>query len=77
MAKNEENKELFILDVNVQIRKVNRVGGYDQWTNEQINVSEKIELGTLDFIEVAAILGQFHELAETIKKEREKRSGNS
>jgi hypothetical protein len=39
-------------------------------TGNQLHVEEQAEIDAASFYEVAAVLGRFHELAETIKAEQ-------
>lgn len=57
----------FQLEVRVEVRQVLPHGG---WTNNALTVQHTVELGTLDFLELAAVLGRFHELGEKIRTER-------
>lgn len=57
----------YTLRVSVEITSQ---GGY--YSGGRLGVQENIELGTLGFIELAQVLGRFHELAQTIEKERER-----
>jgi hypothetical protein len=45
---------------------------YDDHRGDRLNVHEEIELGSdLQFLEIAKILGVFHDLANKIKQERQ------
>lgn len=58
----------FQLEVRVEVREV---GPHGEWRgNNQLSVNHSMTLGTLNFLELAGILGRFHELGETIKNER-------
>jgi len=50
-----------------------RVDIYQPQGGGSINVNESFEVNDCDFIEMAKILGQFHELAKRIKSEREQK----
>lgn len=39
--------------------------------NEGLSVEDSLDLGQAGFMEIAGVLGRFHELAEVIKKERD------
>lgn len=39
---------------------------------ERLNVDEQMKVSAADFMEICAILGRFHELAEKIKTEQSK-----
>lgn len=59
----------FQLDVRVEIREV---GEHGEWRGgNQLSVNQTMTLGMLNFLQVAAVLGQFHELGERVKKENE------
>lgn len=61
----------FQLEVSVEVREVSTLDGYRQVSNyNRLSVRHTIELGALDFLELAQVLGRFHELGETIRKER-------
>lgn len=52
------------LRVRVEVQQTDDHGGY---YGQGLTVEETVELGTVDFMETAAILGRFHELGEDIK----------
>lgn len=52
------------LEVRVVIRQVTDERRY---TGQQLDVSEQFEVPATSFMEVAGILGKFHDLAEVIK----------
>lgn len=54
----------FQLAVTLEVRQLED----GRWTGrEGLQVREQVELPALGFLEIAALLGQFHELAERIK----------
>jgi hypothetical protein len=61
--------DVYRLEVRVQIRRMERMNsaGYDQFTNEQLSVEQTVELGAMNFLQVAGVLGQFQTLADEIK----------
>lgn len=63
-----QQPQRFQLEVRIEVREVRE---YGQWVgNNALSVNHTVQLGTLDFLELAAILGRFHELGEKIKSER-------
>ncbi len=58
----------FEMRVQVELNKVDDRGA---WTGERMAVNESFSVGAAGFLEIAGILGRFHELAEDIRKERE------
>jgi hypothetical protein len=42
---------------------------YDQYGG-RLSVGEELDMGTMDFMEMAGILGEFHKTAERIKRAR-------
>jgi hypothetical protein len=59
---NQEDRYQVRIDITIQQR--------DQYQG-QLRVEETFNVSATDFIELAGILGKFHELAEKIKKESE------
>ena len=60
-----EKKEDFELRINVSIRDT-RQGGY-------LNIDEEVKLSKVDFFEMSAILGEFHNLVQEIKAKKGER----
>lgn len=56
------------LDFNVTIREVDERGST---MNNALEVRDTQQLGAMDFLEIAGVLGKFHDLAQTIKKEKD------
>ena len=48
------------LEIRVSLHEVNRGGN-------GLDVSERLEIGGMEFMELAAVLGEFHNLAKQIK----------
>ena len=55
-----------MLDLNIRIT-IKKSGGY---SGDRLDFEENIEMNSMEFLEMAAILGEFHKLSEKIKKER-------
>lgn len=53
----------YVLDIRVQLYQPSRNGSFE--------IAEKIDLEVASFMDVCAVLAQFHELAETLKKKRQ------
>ena len=58
-----ENQE-YELRINATIRDMSPGGGY-------LNIEESVTVDAVSFLELATILGKFHELAQKIQKEKE------
>lgn len=56
------------LNLRLRVEKVDERGNY---TNEGLSVEDSLDLRYMGFMEIAGVLGRFHELAEAIKKERD------
>jgi hypothetical protein len=62
-------KDRFLVTVQVVIQKMQQEGyGY---TGERLTINEEFALGAADWVRIAAILGQFHGLAEEIQAQDE------
>lgn len=61
----QENQEEFQVTINVVVEK-RGPGGYQ---GERLSTNETIFLKLTSFTEIAAVLGQFHDLAQTIRKD--------
>ncbi len=65
-SQSNKSKKL-LLTVSVEVRS-------DPWSptggNDHLRIDETLALGSCDFLEIAAILGQFHELAQQIQRKR-------
>lgn len=59
-----EEPRSFTLDMRISIRNRYSGGG-------GLDVSEQVNLAAADFLEVAKILGQFHDLAQQISQARQ------
>lgn len=59
----------FRLEVRVEVREIDRHGGWS--THNALSVNHTMELGTLTFLQLAGILGRFHDLGEAIKAEQD------
>jgi hypothetical protein len=55
------------LEINVVIREV--TNGYA--TNNRLEVRDVQKLGAMQFLEISGVLGKFHDLTQTIKKDKE------
>lgn len=49
---------------------IEELDGHGGWTGARLGVNEETELDLASFAEVAAVLGRFHDLNETIKGEQ-------
>ncbi len=58
----------FEMRIQIELNKLDPGGG---WTGERMSVNESFSVSPAGFLEIAGILGRFHELAEDIRKERE------
>jgi hypothetical protein len=67
MKAGNENQKKLLLTVSVEVRSdpCSPTGG-----NDHLRIDETLALGSCDFLEIAAILGQFHELAQQIQRQR-------
>lgn len=71
-----QDTQRFRLRINVGIRQLqeypHRGSGNWQETgmNQGLDIDNRIDIGDADFMELAGILGRFHELAQRIKAER-------
>lgn len=57
----------------MRIRKTDRDGRYLGYAAE-LELSERVELGTLGFLELTKVLGAFHDVAEEMRREHEARN---
>lgn len=57
-----KNQDMFLLQISARIEQ--RGDGYGG-----LRIEENIEIKASDFIEMAKILGQFHDLAQKVKNE--------
>lgn len=58
----------FVLRINVSIQETDERGC---WIGNQLEVRDQTEVKAASFLEVAQVLGRFHDLAQVIKKETE------
>ena len=61
------------LHVDVRIDKVyvdDEQPAYRSYSNDRLSVNETVSLGTLNFLQIAKVLGSFHDLAEQIKADQ-------
>jgi hypothetical protein len=56
----------FVLRINVSIQQTDQRGSY---TGNCLEINDRTELKAESFLEVAKVLGRFHDLAVVIKKE--------
>lgn len=47
--------------------EISQTDDYGNWHGQGLTVEETAELGTVDFMETAAILGRFHDVAVDIQ----------
>lgn len=67
-----QQPQRFQLDVRVEVREV---GPHGEWRgNNQLSVNHSMMLGTLSFLDLAAVLGRFHDLGERVQREHAARS---
>lgn len=57
----------FNLRIQCEIRKTDANGS---WTSDVLTVNDQMEITAAGFFEVAQVLGQFHELANTIRRQQ-------
>ena len=50
--------------------EINKLGEHDQFTGERLSIRQEYTLPVSGFAEIAAVLGRFQELGETIKDEK-------
>jgi hypothetical protein len=55
----------FTLEVQITLRQVGDQGQY--YGNNELRVNEIATLPTMDFAQIAEVLGRFHELTEALK----------
>jgi hypothetical protein len=55
------------LRIQCEIQRLDDHGGY---TGDRLSVNDEVTIEVGGFAEVAGVLGQFHELGETIRKAR-------
>lgn len=60
--------ERYRLEIRAELQKVDEQGY--SFGNERLSVNETIDLGSMDFLGVCKVLGQFHAVAEEIKTAR-------
>lgn len=57
------------LQLTMRVVRVNEHGGYYYNNNhDALSVEDKLVVNAAGFLEIAAILGRFHDLAEELKK---------
>jgi hypothetical protein len=68
MQQKSENRRRYLLHVSVEIHgdPTDPMG----MGNDRLRVEEDVALGACGFLEIAAILGEFHELAHQIQSKR-------
>lgn len=78
MASVEGRRDRYKLRVSIQLE---RWEAYDygdgerlQSTQDRLSVDDQVEIGTMTFLQVAQVLGRFHDLAETIREESKHRN---
>lgn len=62
---NAPAKSQYRLEVNVSIREVD-ANGYSNGMNNRLEVRDAQDLGPMDFLEIAGVLGRFHDLKAQI-----------
>ena len=70
----------FRTSVNVRISQLYEYPpGSGQWAlggSNGLEISESFDLADADFLQLAGILGRFHELAERVRREAQEEAGN-
>lgn len=61
------NQDSYQLEIRATVRRVGPHGEY-RGSGEQLTVDHSLSLGTLDFLQLAGVLGRFHDLAEEVKR---------
>jgi hypothetical protein len=56
----------FVLRINVSVQQTDQHGNF---MGNQLEINDRTHLKCSSFLEVAKVLGKFHELSEVIKKE--------
>lgn len=60
-------RQHYKLIVRVTVHQVDELG---RWTGQGLEVSEEVSVEASSFLEIATLLGRFHELTEKMKAER-------
>ena len=68
---NQREPDTFKLQVRVEIQRCGPNGEY-LGSRDQLTVEESVQLQARGFLEVAAVLGRFHDLGERIRNEAER-----
>lgn len=59
------DEQEFLLEINCEITRAPGASGY--YSNERLTVRETIRLPASGFLQIAGVLGQFHDLAEKVR----------
>ena len=62
------SNQQFRLNIRVQVQETDEHGHPRNYGGPGLTVEHVVDLGPLDFMGLAGVLGQFHNLAEEIKK---------